>query len=98
MSGILAGWQLARRLQGNPPLVLPRDCMMGALCAYVTGPDCADFQPIGANMGLLPPLGERVKDKQQRYEQIAQRGLAHFEEALKEQGVFTTQRTKGFVP
>ncbi len=98
MSGILAGWQLARRLQGNPPLVLPRDCMMGALCAYVTGPGCADFQPMGANMGLLPPLGERVKDKQQRYEQIAQRGLAHFEEALKEQGVFTTQRTKGFVP
>ena len=87
MSGILVGKQLARRLQGKPPLELPEDCMSGALCRYVTSPDCADFQPMGANMGLLPPLGTRVKDKQVRYEQIARRGLEHLKTVLEEQEV-----------
>ena len=33
-SGILAGKNLARRLQGKAPLILPRETMMGALAAY----------------------------------------------------------------
>lgn len=37
---------------------------------------------MGANMGLLPPLDERMKDKQQRYLLIAQRGLAHLRQTL----------------
>ena len=82
MSGILTGRQIARRLQGKEPLKLPLDCMCGALLRYVSGPACADFQPMGANMGLLPPLDERMKDKQQRYLLIAQRGLAHLRQTL----------------
>lgn len=82
MSGILAGRQIARRLQGKEPLKLPLDCMCGALLRYVSGPACADFQPMGANMGLLPPLDGRMKDKQQRYLLIAQRGLSHLRQTL----------------
>ena len=86
MSGIVAGTQLARSLRGLPPLSFPADCMTGALCAYVSDPGIVDFQPMGCNMGLLPPLGERVKDKQRRYQLVAERGLGHLKEALEEQG------------
>ena len=74
-SGILAGHNLARRLRGEQPLQLPLDCMLGALVHYISDPSVSDFQPMGANMGILPPWQERVKDKTTRYELIANRGL-----------------------
>ena len=74
-SGILAGHNLARRLRGEQPLQLPLDCMLGALVHYISDPSVSDFQPMGANMGILPPWQERVKDKTKRYELIANRGL-----------------------
>lgn len=74
-SGILAGHNLARRLRGEQPLQLPLDCMLGALVHYISDPSVSDFQPMGANMGILPPWQERVKDKAKRYELIANRGL-----------------------
>ena len=86
MSGIVAGTQLARRLQGKEELKLPRDCMCGALTAYISDPACADFQPMGANMGLLPPSENRIKDKQQRYLVVAERGLAHLNHVLVQVG------------
>ncbi len=60
---------------GQPPLVLPPETMCGALMAHVTT-ETADFQPMGSNMGLLPPLPERVRDKRLRYEQMAERAVA----------------------
>ena len=86
MSGIVAGTQLARRLQGKEELKLPRDCMCGALTAYISDPGCVDFQPMGANMGLLPPSENRIKDKQQRYLVVAERGLAHLKQVLEQEG------------
>ncbi len=58
--------------------------MMGALAAYVSGDCAADFQPMGANMGLLPPLTERIRDKQLRYEKIAEQAVAVLKDALRE--------------
>ena len=86
MSGILAGKQLARRMQGRPELVLPEQSMCGALTGYISGAACGEFQPMGANMGLLPPLEERIRDKQERYRQIAERGLSALRQVLQEQG------------
>lgn len=74
MSGIIAGQSLARRLMGKERLNLPKTTMCGALCSYVAAEN-ADFQPMGANMGILPPLDEHIKDKQLRYGMIAERGL-----------------------
>lgn len=74
MSGIVAGQSLARILSGQAPLELPKITMCGALCNYVQTEN-RDFQPMGANMGLLPPLEEEIRNKQERYEKIAQRGI-----------------------
>ena len=83
-SGIIAAKQLARRLKGEPRLNLPKETMLNALCAYISDESVEDFQPMGANMGLLPPLDVRIKDKRQRYEMMAERALTALQNSLRE--------------
>ena len=86
-SGLLAAHGMLRRLQGRQGLCLPKESMLGALSAYMNDETTADFQPMGANMGLLPPLPERIKGKQERYEALSARALAALQSALEQQGV-----------
>lgn len=74
-SGIWAGISLARELEGQEPIVLPRVTMLGALMNYITDKNVKDFQPMGSNMGILPPLEEKIRDKQERYAALARRSL-----------------------
>lgn len=74
-SGLLAGRCLARRLLGQKTPPLPEETMTGALSRYVSGYAGRDFQPMGANFGILPPLPQRVRDKRERCSQLAQRAL-----------------------
>lgn len=75
-TGILVGLEILSRLLGEEPLVLPPETMMGALQAHVSNGDTHNYQPMGASMGLLPPLDEREKDKQVRYQKVSDRGYA----------------------
>ena len=75
-SGILAGINAYRALAGKAPFVLPPETMLGALSRYISDENVKDFQPMGAAMGLLPPLPERVRDKRARYALLAERALA----------------------
>ena len=81
-SGIFAGASLARQIKGLPKLDLPETTMLGALAKYISSPDTENFQPMGCNMGILPPTGERVKDKKLKYRQLAERGLADLDRLL----------------
>ncbi len=74
-SGIMAGLNMARRLSGLETVVLPRETMIGALARYISDETVTDFQPMGANMGILPELDVRIKDKQERYRAIAERAV-----------------------
>lgn len=74
-SGLVAGLNAARSLEGKPPLILPQTTMTGALALHISETPTRNFQPMGANFGLLPPLEERIKDKQLRYETLARRGF-----------------------
>ena len=67
-SGIIAGKACARRLRGLVPMCLPKETMTGALSAYISDPyNSGSFQPMGANMGILPDIGRRIRDKKERY-------------------------------
>ena len=55
-SGLLAGINLARRLEGLPSTVPPPTTMLGALYRYLRDADPKHFQPMNANFGLLEPL------------------------------------------
>ena len=83
-SGMVAGKSLANKLLGKSAYILPRGTMMGALAAYVSEGGAADFQPMGANMGLLPPPEERIRGKQERYEYVANQAIARLKAALAE--------------
>ena len=74
--GLLAGINAARLAAGLEPVVMPRESMLGALMHYVTSADSQYFQPMKANFGLLPPLEEHVRNKGDRYQAYASRGLA----------------------
>lgn len=75
MSGIIAADDLCRRLRGDEPLDLPRTTMIGALGAYISDETVKNFQPMGANFGMIPPLDVTIRDKHERYAALAQRSL-----------------------
>ena len=80
-SGIIAGINIVRALSGKEPLNLPRTSMTGALSAHISTPN-ENFQPMGANMGLLPETEEHIKSKQERYAAIAKRGTDDLRKAI----------------
>lgn len=79
-SGLLAGINLARMLEGEAPVVPPAVTMLGALMRYVHDTAPKHFQPMNANFGLLPPLERPVRDKRKRRVQLAERALAAMRE------------------
>ena len=83
-SGILAGLNMARTLQGKNKVSLPETTMLGALSKYISDPTVEKFQPMGCNMGILPELPERIKDKKLKYQAIADRGLTDLDKILEE--------------
>ena len=74
-SGILAGINAARLVEGREEFIPPCDTMTGALARYISDGSVKDFQPMGASFGLLPGLETKIRDKRQRYEALADRGL-----------------------
>ena len=83
-SGLLAGRNLARRLLWKEPFIPPEETMLGALCRHVAEPN-GNYQPMGANFGILPPLPERIRDKKARYEAIAARAVDAMQRAIGEE-------------
>lgn len=77
-SGILAGLNAARRLFGEEPLNLPKITMLGALSQYISDESVKNFQPMGAAFGIIDPLEEKIRDKKERYEKLAQRSLDYY--------------------
>jgi len=74
--GWLAGTNAARLVLGKEPLALLPTTMMGALFEFISSASPKHFQPMPPNFGILPELGERIKNKQQRYGMYRDRALA----------------------
>ncbi len=88
-AGLVAGINAARRANGDNPLEVPREMMLGSLLAYISasgglghdpnsddgiGSCPARFQPMNANFGLLPPLDRRLRGRDKR-QALAERAL-----------------------
>ena len=86
-SGIIAGKALADRLSGREPLKLPNTTMLGAIIDYVcdwVDDSYCEFDPMGANMGILPALDENIRDKREKYAALAKRALDDLDKAIEE--------------
>jgi methylenetetrahydrofolate--tRNA-(uracil-5-)-methyltransferase len=78
-TGLLAGINLARKLEGRPATVPPPTTMLGALYRYLRDADPKHFQPMNANFGLLEPLpvtGRIPKDRKK--ELLVERAQSEF--------------------
>lgn len=78
-SGIMAGKNAVRLARGKAPLSLPEVTMIGALSTYISDETVRDFQPMGANFGILPPMEPKIRDKKQRYAAFSERALRALE-------------------
>lgn len=74
-TGLLAGINLARMLDGAPPVIPPPTTMLGALYRYLREADPLHFQPMNANFGLLDELAVPIRDKRRKRESYAERSI-----------------------
>ena len=81
-SGIIAGINAANQLLCSEPLILPQFSMIGALLSYICDESVKDFQPMGANFGVLPPLENHIRDKRERYMALSLRSLEWFDKNI----------------
>jgi methylenetetrahydrofolate--tRNA-(uracil-5-)-methyltransferase len=82
-SGLLAGMNAERLFNGRSLLSFPETTMIGALCHYITNADPADYQPMKANFGILPPLSRKKKmNKRQRAEAYSARAIQDLHQYL----------------
>jgi methylenetetrahydrofolate--tRNA-(uracil-5-)-methyltransferase len=81
-TGLLAGLNAGRFLKGQPQMVLPPETMTGALCYYISHADPKSFQPMKANLGILPALPEFIRDKRTKALMLAERANLSLQDYL----------------
>ena len=74
-SGFVAGVSMARWLRGEPMPDFTAMTALGALGHYISGYAGSDFQPMNISYGIITPLAEHIRQKQERYTALAQRAL-----------------------
>ncbi|MDK2810323.1 MAG: methylenetetrahydrofolate--tRNA-(uracil-5-)-methyltransferase [Petroclostridium sp.] len=74
-SGLVAGINMARIVQGKDKLIFPKETAHGALSHYISDACITRFQPMNINFGLMSPLNERIKDKREKNRRIAARAI-----------------------
>ena len=73
--GLVAGINVANQILGKPKQIFPEETVIGKLADYISTEN-AKFQPMNANFGILPELPQKIRDKQERYQALADRALA----------------------
>ena len=84
MSGIVSAIGAYKAIFDKPISPLPKDTMCGALCSYISDKTVVDFQPMGANFGILPKPEKVIKNKQERYTVIANESLQKMKKYIKD--------------
>lgn len=80
-SGLFAGINATKIFSNAKLLEFPEETVIGALSKYISTQNNR-FQPMNANFGILPPLEEKIKDKQERYKKMADRSLTNITKIL----------------
>lgn len=78
--GLIAGINVACILKGENPQVFPPTTAMGALMHYITTANPRHFQPMNINFGLMPPLSQKIRNKKERSQKMAERALNDLED------------------
>ena len=85
-SGLLAGINMSRFLEGKELLELPEETMLGALTHYISNPQNDNFQPINSNWGIIPPIElpkHERKNKKLKGELMSKRAIESIKACVK---------------
>lgn len=93
-SGMLAGIDLALKLNGDESIDFTARTAIGALGSYVSGYNGSDFQPMNISFGIIEGLTNAPRNKQERYTLIAERSLRIIDEIAANIGINGTYRVK----
>jgi len=74
-SGLMCGIYLSRKLTGKEVHIPGSVTAVGALGKYISSYSGGKFQPSNINFGIMEPLGERIKNKQEKNTRISERAL-----------------------
>jgi len=74
-TGLIAAINMSLLLSGKNPVEISRNTMIGSLIHYITQSELKDFQPMKANFGIMPPLNEKIKNKNDRYKRYSERSI-----------------------
>jgi len=74
-TGLIAAINMSLLLSGKNPVEISRNTMIGSLLHYITHSELKDFQPMKANFGIMPPLNEKIKNKNDRYKRYSERSI-----------------------
>ena len=77
-SGLVAGINAVNQYKGYDKKKFSEYTMIGALAKYISTQN-DKFQPMNANFGIVPELGEKIKDKKLKYGKLADRALEYLE-------------------
>ena len=84
--GLVAGVNAARLLKGLSMPEWPAETAVGSLLRYLRGADPRHFQPMNTNLGIFPPLTERIRNKRERAAAFYARAVAAAEAFREELG------------
>ena len=81
-SGLIAGLSAAADVLGEKQPSFSSRTAIGSLGNYVSHEGITNFQPMNVNFGIMESLEERIRDKKQKAEKIAERSLAEIGEYI----------------
>lgn len=82
-SGLIAGLNLGRILNGMEPIIFPTSTAHGSLCAYITDRTIKSFQPMNINFGIFEQIKGKHKSKKEKNMTYSNKALQDIEELIK---------------
>lgn len=73
-AGMIVAYSIIARLRGED-ITFPNDTMLGSLAKYVSTEN-KNYQPMNANFGILQPLENKIKDKKEKYQKMADKAIS----------------------
>lgn len=84
-TGMLAGINMAKLINGEPLLILPKVTILGALTQYISDENHDKFQPINSNWGIIEPIElpkKERKNKKLKAELLTNRSIEYLKGLL----------------
>ena len=85
-SGLIAALNIYAEATGEEEIVFPATTICGQLQRHVST-DNENYQPMNANFGILPPAGEKIRDKKMRKVAYFNRGIQDMKRFLEDRRI-----------